>query len=362
MAKQRYPLVQAFMSRDGSLGAKDAYVLNGYMDTYQGKNYVVKRPGTIFAIAGNGGTTQGFFYYQGLYYSVANDTLYISGTQNSGSTLTNWQIVPTNPVTPWSRRYGHGCVAFQNNIFVISGLTQSTFGPADVYKSADGKNWSSVASGSIFAQRYKFGCVVFQGSIFVMGGYGINETTGTLVLYNDVWSSPDGVTWTQVTGNAPWVPRGGFGCVVGNNGIFVIGGSSTAPPALAANLNDVWFSSDGTTWTQVLANNQLALQPPGRTDFGCLFFNGKLWAIGGISTAQVWLQDTWSSPDGVVWTETHTTGFGGLGLAAMGAVVYNQTMWLFEGTTAAGTYTANQYHSVDGVTWTQVVPGSSPGN
>lgn len=44
------------------------------------------------------------------------------------------------------------------------------------------------------------------------------------VLLNDVWSSPDGIEWTEVTAEAPWTARAGAALVVKNGYLWLIGG------------------------------------------------------------------------------------------------------------------------------------------
>jgi len=47
----------------------------------------------------------------------------------------------------------------------------------------------------------------------VLGGL-YQTNTGVNIFYNDVWSSPDGVNWTQEVVNAPWSERGLHATVV----------------------------------------------------------------------------------------------------------------------------------------------------
>lgn len=67
--------------------------------------------------------------------------------------------------------------------------------------------------------------------MWVMGGYG--NVVGQWER-NDVWYSTDGITWTQATAAAGWAARDGLGSVVYKNKMWVMGGSY---------LHDVWSSS-----------------------------------------------------------------------------------------------------------------------
>ena len=87
--------------------------------------------------------------------------------------------------------------------------------------------------------------VVFNNKMWVLGGR--DESSNK----NDVWSSSDGINWTQATANAPWTARQEYTSVVFNNKMWVLGGYD------GSYKNDVWSSSDGVNWTQATANASL---------------------------------------------------------------------------------------------------------
>ena len=78
-------------------------------------------------------------------------------------------------------------------------------------------------------------------------------------FFNDVWSSNDGVNWTEMTASAPWEGRAGLSSAVLNGEIYVFGGSknddsSIVGPGGPARIyfDDVWKSSDdGANWQLV---------------------------------------------------------------------------------------------------------------
>jgi N-acetylneuraminic acid mutarotase len=85
-------------------------------------------------------------------------------------------------------------------------------------------------------------CVVEDGKIWLIGG---DDITGSL---NDVWYSSDGSNWTQVVPSAPWLPRRGHTSIVFNQTIWVMGGYASTFPYRK---NDVWYASDlaaATAW------------------------------------------------------------------------------------------------------------------
>jgi hypothetical protein len=125
-----------------------------------------------------------------------------------------------------------------------------------------------------------------------MGGW-TNSPQGTSVATNDVWSSPDGVTWTQVNANAPWSARSAHSSLVFNNKMWILGGVDTTQPR---DLNDVWYSSDGVNWTPVVPAPWA-----GRRGHTALVFSNKMYVLGASDNGQG--NDVWSSPDGVTWTQ-----------------------------------------------------------
>eukprot|EP01029_Cantina_marsupialis_P018399 TRINITY_DN4221_c0_g1_i1.p1 TRINITY_DN4221_c0_g1~~TRINITY_DN4221_c0_g1_i1.p1 ORF type:complete len:873 (+),score=217.51 TRINITY_DN4221_c0_g1_i1:67-2685(+) len=103
--------------------------------------------------------------------------------------------------------------------------------------------------------------VIFNDKIIVSGGFSRIETQQCgmfacggryRTFLNDVWESSDGKTWTPLTLNAPWPARGGHAFAVTRDRLWVYGGRGGDPYVKADNplFNDVWSSADGITWTQ----------------------------------------------------------------------------------------------------------------
>jgi hypothetical protein len=160
----------------------------------------------------------------------------------------------------------------------------------------------------------------------------------TEVFYNDVWTSADGVSWSAVPApplpfqppSAPqpiWSPRGVIcGAVVFNGRMWVVGGGTYGTPNLL--YNDVWSSADGLNWTRVLA------QAPwqGRIYHDIIVYDNRMWVIGGhAANGDGNLSDVWSSPDGVHWTRTVDTPW--LPRHAASVAVYQNGIFITGGTT-----------------------------
>lgn len=201
-------------------------------------------------------------------------------------------------------RLEHAAVVFKDRLFVIGGLGNGFIRYNDVWSSADGTTWTEETSAAAFPVRSNHAGVVFDGKLWVIGG---TESSG--VLKNDVWNSADGKTWTQVlaqdstiNGNdsgPQFSPRAGHGALVFNNKLWVIGGIAWTGPTSGTIVNDVWSSGDGKTWKQETPAAQFSI----RGGFAAVVFENKMWVIGGDSVGRGSLNDVWWSENGTDWTE-----------------------------------------------------------
>jgi hypothetical protein len=226
----------------------------------------------------------------------------------------HWTEVASN--VPWGNRVLFYTVVFKNRLWVMGGQTlqlDDCQGPAapeqvynDVWSSSDGANWTLVKPSSIgraylgsakpppqpsaepatwSARGVICGAVVFNGRIWLIGGGVYGTPSNPEVLYNDVWSSADGVSWSRAIDHTPWNPRIYHDITVYDGHMWVIGGHAADGDG---NLADVWYSSDGVQWTQLPNTPWLA-----RHAASAAAFNGVLWLTGG--TADGGSQnDVWS--------------------------------------------------------------------
>ncbi len=182
-----------------------------------------------------------------------------------------------------------------------------------------------------------------------MGG---NTATG---MGNDVWYSTDGTDWIGALSQSPWSVREGFTCTAfapttgpqaGVSQMWVIGGQDFDGNVF----NDAWSSTDGIHWTSQTSTSPL----PERSFHQCLAYNGKLWVMGG-RTFSGFPDDVWSSTDGANWTQ-ETSGAAGPRLGFV-AGVENGEMVVSGGVPTGLGHDAqvvfnDVYHSADGVNWT----------
>ena len=156
-----------------------------------------------------------------------------------------------------------------------------------VWQSTDGKSWSLLTNAAPFSPTNLNQVVELNGTLLAFAGNDTNEMTP------EVWASSDGASWTQVVANAPYGPRLGYRVVVHNNLVYVIGGYSSQ--SLGTIANDVWSSPDGVTWTQVASDGTL----PMRTFGSGMSVAGNMCLYPG----SVSFHDVWCSSDGKTWQQ-----------------------------------------------------------
>jgi len=241
----------------------------------------------------------------------------------------------------WTGRGGHTSVVFNGRIWVLGGNADSSggFHKNDVWYSSDGASWTSATLSAPWSRRDFHSSVVFNGKIWVIGGEGPQAPAGSR---NDVWYSSDGVSWTSATLSAPWSRRDSHTSLVFNGRIWVIGGEYYNPSGPGAVFNDVWYSSDGVNWTSA------TLSAPWNPRFShsSAVLGGKMWVFGGLDYGGHAFSDAWYSVDGVNWTSA-TLSAPWSPPYDHASVVYNGKIWLFR---------YDVWSSADGATWTLAAP------
>ncbi|KPJ57372.1 hypothetical protein AMJ49_02180, partial [Parcubacteria bacterium DG_74_2] len=101
-----------------------------------------------------------------------------------------------------------------------------------------------------------------------------------------------GELWIEATSSAQWAGRADHASVFFDNKIWVIGGFALASK------NDVWYSTNGISWTQATDTAQWSA----RYNHTSVAFNNKIWVTGGN-----FKNDVWYSTNGVSWTQATNT-------------------------------------------------------
>jgi hypothetical protein len=225
--------------------------------------------------------------------------------------------------TDWAGRLSPNYAFFRDRIWVVGGMELDGAYPNGtftnvVWSSADGITWTNHGVAA-FPPRKSTALAVYQDKLWLFGGADSIAADGTNARFlNDVWSSADGIAWTLVTASAPWSPRADAGVEVLGNALYVVGG---------AGHNDVWRSRDGIEWTQSTPEAQWNV----RHDHGTAAFDGKLWVFGGwVGDHRNAQNDVWYSFEGANWARqgehapwTPRSGFH--------HAVIGDKLWIFSG-------------------------------
>ncbi|GAB5524871.1 MAG: hypothetical protein Roseis2KO_27430 [Roseivirga sp.] len=253
----------------------------------------------------------------------------------------NWTEANSN--VAFGELYGHEIVNLNGVLHCIGGISGTTR-VNNVWSSVNGTTWTQVNTGNnIFSPRNGFQAVVFNNKIWVIGGF----TDGG--RSDEIWSSADGATWTKANTTGIFTPRADHAAVVFNNKIWVVGGSD------GAFKNEVWSSTDGSTWVQETTIGNIFSARSGHT---LTVFNGSMVLIGGadLDSQQLLRQrnDIWSSTDGINWTEISVTGTLFSERWIHGATVHDNLLWVIGGDDQTGFRFNDVWTSADGgMTWTQ---------
>ena len=221
-----------------------------------------------------------------------------------GGTPLEWVLASDESVTPWSARSFMGALPYNDRLYTIGGASSEcvldnqgisncilTRTLGEVWQSAAVGDvavgdltlsaqisWTSVTGNAPWGTRAKMAVVVFKNKMWLIGGQSISGPSNALIIkmYNDVWASDSGSQWDTVSFEAAWQPRCGHTAAVfpheNVQHIFVIGGSD-----LSRYFNDVWRSHDGVEWTLVTAEAAFA----GRWLHATVSFRNNLWVLGG---------------------------------------------------------------------------------
>lgn len=225
----------------------------------------------------------------------------------------NWAMVNAEFIgakervdTIFSPRANFNTVSFNNKLWVIGGhsvafgslMTNSPMN--DVWSSADGVRWKKVKTNDKkenFPPRTDGAVVSYKGKMWMIGG-ALNTGSAwapTWQYKNDIWTSTDGVTWTEVASTKPFSARSGQAVFVYDDKLYMIGGQDAN-----GKLGDFLVSEDeGKTWNAVADKKALpASFTPRSRHSVTVSQDGKIAIIGGFKTEEnktdVPIRDVWS--------------------------------------------------------------------
>jgi PKD repeat protein len=265
-----------------------------------------------------------------------------------------WDAISTgyeNEITPY--RYGFSTVFYDDKVWVIGGIggDEGSAG-TEVWYSTDGENWTLETASAAFPARHYHTSVVFDNKMWVIGG---ERNSGGADCLNDVWYSTDGVTWILANASAAFPERTLHSSLVFDNKMWVIGGQKEIGGGMnPVPVNDTWYSTDGVIWTQA---TDTAAFPP-RFDHTSVVYGNRMWVIGGTTwvkttpyhTSSKMLNDVWYSTDGKTWTQT-TSSAAFSARCWHASEVYKNSMWVISGLNANYEGLHDVWYSTDGINW-----------
>jgi hypothetical protein len=160
--------------------------------------------------------------------------------------------------------------------------------------------------------------------LWIFGGY-----HNTYV--NDIWSSTNGLDWELETNNFPFTPYQILKIVEFKSNLWLVRGGS----------NGISYSSDGNFWNQASTSNVFSE----REAHQAIVYKDKIWVFSSLN-----LNDVWYSENGSNWTCANSNAnfpseSWDSSMTSYSSVVYNDQLWYFN---------KNVWNSTDGTNWVLV--------
>ncbi len=295
----------------------------------------------------------------GVQINFTNPQIYTVTASNGGTEnylvsvkKSPWRNVIKNGEAPFLRVDGHSLIVFKDKMWLIGGwlgkyennkatyVDGENYWTSQVWCTSDGINWESKGNAP-WNGRHGFGCVVFDNKIWVIGGD----------QHTDVWNSEDGMTWNKILDIVPWGKRY-FPYVVSFKGkIWTMGGQNVNFTGLYLDkYNDIWSTTDGINWVREV--DFVNWVPRGLMS-GTAVLNDELFILGGSSLYSYAYNDIWKTIDGITWTQvTNHAEWGSRSWHSVAS--YNNKLWIMGGDLDISTVLSNEvWYSSEGRTWMQ---------
>jgi len=265
-----------------------------------------------------------------------------------------WRQVIKNEAAPFLRVDGHQMVVFKEKMWLLGGwlgrydhdkatyIQGTNYWTSQVWCTSDGVDWESKGNAP-WAGRHGFGCVVHDNKIWVIGG---DQNT-------DVWNTDDGVHWNKIAEKVPWGERY-FPYIVSFKGkIWVMGGvriDFSAGNEMRDKYNDIWSTNDGVHWNQEV---EFAKWTPRGLVSGSAILNDELYIYGGCILDSYAYDDVWKTSDGINWTKV--ISHAPWPSRTWGSITsFDNKLWIMAGDFDVEKQLLNDvWYSFDGVSWTQ---------
>lgn len=183
-------------------------------------------------------------------------------------------------------RANHDMLHFQSRLWIVQP-------DGGVWRSSDGFSWEAATFDAPWAGTTYVNAVVFAGRLWVHASAGPEEAMG------EVWTTPDGETWTAAA-DVPWANRVDPTLFVFREALHVFGGIAYDEAGTAESTSPVWRTENGADWTQLTEDTAWTAQrAPSIVAFGDgLWMNYAAGTPVGNFTGN---GAGWRSWDGIHW-------------------------------------------------------------
>jgi len=243
---------------------------------------------------------------------------------------------------PWVPRDSAGEIVFKDRLWILGGYIPETVG--DVWSSADGINWTQHAD------------VPTVKGIDIPVTYIYNDKLHVIDLDHIIWATEDGSSWEIVCDDAPWA--GGKKNPLSGKSHMVPGGVFKGKVWLfgAGKTESIWSSADGgRTWTMEAEHVPWSKR---NIDSTMLVYNDKVWVMGGSQQRPgsyfpfIGYNDVWCSADGVNWEQV-TRKAEWPARMWCSTFIYRNRMWIAAGyhSEPESRHFGDVWYSTDGKHW-----------
>lgn len=135
-----------------------------------------------------------------------------------------WELVRDN--APWAARSHLSATVHNGYIYITGGGTWNAEERQheyfnDVWRSRNGADWEAVTLNADWTPRFSPGLVSLKGHLWLIGGDDRTDTTG---IRRDVWRSADGGEWTLMIDPTAWARMVWTSIFTFDERLWVIGG------------------------------------------------------------------------------------------------------------------------------------------
>lgn len=252
----------------------------------------------------------------------------------------SWTVRTAPPSWTYAAKGSPAAICFGNGQYVVAtstGFDGTNTVSGGVWTSPDGISWTQRTLPSALASNpVTWTAITYGGNLYVAVGGGTISAAA-------IMTSPDGITWTVRSAPLMSSTYPSPTSIAWGNNLFVVGLNTAAQ-----NMQIIMTSPDGINWTL----RDVPVGDPNYPDFyvtGLTFGNGMFVGVGWDNMTTWWGDSIITSPDGINWTYQISPGgwyqavaFGGGLFAAVG----------YEFSTVNGNFSAM---SADGVAWAPVL-------